>query len=111
MKSENRWSLILGSLLCSIFIFPWSVFGAIARDANSTANTTNDPISWTHTAGAGATVGVVGISINDGANDSVVGVTWAGQNMTLLSKQVLVESYFVPHAQSQKRCSKSSPVF
>lgn len=68
-----------------LFLFPLISYGAIARDANSTVNTTADPVSWSHTSGALATVGVVGFSVNN-TSDIVTTVTWAGATMTLLSK-------------------------
>lgn len=57
----------------------------IFRDANSTVNTTADPVTWSHTGTANATVAVVGFSINN-TSDVLSNVTWDGVNMVLVDK-------------------------
>lgn len=74
------------TLISFLFFFPFIASAAISRDVNSSVNTTNDPVTWSHTASANATVGILGCSVNDASTDTISSVTWGGEAMTLLQK-------------------------
>lgn len=75
-------------LIILVLLFPVFAFAAITRDTNSTINTTNDPVTWTHTGSTSTppSVGVVGIFVNDAGGDTISSVTWGGTAMTQVRK-------------------------
>jgi len=78
--------LILIILLTALPSFAYGA-GVIFRDAQSTVNTTADPVEFTHTGSSTSTLGILGFNV-DAAADNLVGVpTWGGTDMTELSRQ------------------------